>query len=691
MTAALPRRIGLALLVAIGACSEPTGSGRRPVDASLLVRADLSATGVMTVVVEVTAADIPTPLVFNIPVVDRVASGPVTIPSGSNRTITMRAFDAGGVETHHGSVTVNIQPGTNPTISIVLMPLTGSVPIDATLGSFAVSVRPTVDTLTVGDTVTLTAAILDATGTPVTGQVAWGSVGTAVATVVSTGPQTGRVTAMHPGRTTVAATYGGTAALATIVVPGWYASPSGSSAGDGSRQPWDLQTALRGGQGRVQPGDTIWLRGGTYQGSFTSTLNGSEAAPIVVRQYPGERATVDGANAPSANLVVDGAWTVFWGFELTNSSTGRFCPDCLALRPAGVYVRNAANVKLINLVVHDVGHGVFTENAAQNIEIYGWIIYNGGNTNSLRSDGHGIYIKNDGVGTKIARDNVIFNMFGYGIHGYSEVTTGELKRMTFDGNVAFNNGSLSLFVNERDLVLGSSVAVADNDVVSGNMVYHSPGVRVFRTVQIGDSTLVNGTLTFRDNYIAAGDNAGLAVGYWGNLQVQNNTFVGTSAMVDIGDTTRQGWQWGGNQYWRDPQAAAWTYNGTDYTLDGWRAATGLGATDQAMAGQPPEPRVFVRPNQYEPGRANVIIYNWTRQGSVSVDLSGVLQIGDRFEVRNVQDLWGTPVVAGTYGGGAVNVPTNGVTPPQPIGGSPVAPIRTGPDFDVFIVARVGSN
>src|SRR5437870_11378258 len=86
------------------------------------------------------------------------------------------------------------------------------------------------------------------------------SVGTAVATVVSTGPQTGRVTAMHPGRTTMAATYGGTAALATIVVPGWYASPSGSSAGDGSRQPWDLQTALSGGQGRVQPGDTIWLR-----------------------------------------------------------------------------------------------------------------------------------------------------------------------------------------------------------------------------------------------------------------------------------------------------------------------------------------------------------------------------------------------------------------------------------------------
>src|SRR5207247_998678 len=101
VTAALPRRIGLALLVAIGACSEPTGSGRRPVDASLLVRADLSATGVMTVVVEVPAADIPTPLVFNTPVVVRLASGPATIPSGSKRTITIPAFDPGGVQPRH--------------------------------------------------------------------------------------------------------------------------------------------------------------------------------------------------------------------------------------------------------------------------------------------------------------------------------------------------------------------------------------------------------------------------------------------------------------------------------------------------------------------------------------------------------------------------------------------------------------
>src|SRR3989449_3683986 len=137
----------------------------------------------------------------------------------------------------------------------------------------------------IGDPVNLTATILDASGQPVAAPVGWGTLIPAVATVVSTGQQTGRVTAIRPGRATVVATYGGTAGPATIVVAGWYAAPGGSSNGDGSSQPWDLQTALSGGHGKVQPGGTVWLRGGTYTSAVPSTMTGTAAAPIVVRQF----------------------------------------------------------------------------------------------------------------------------------------------------------------------------------------------------------------------------------------------------------------------------------------------------------------------------------------------------------------------------------------------------------------------
>src|SRR5439155_6110759 len=56
---------------------------------------------------------------------------------------------------------------------------------------------------------------------------------------------------------------------------GWYVTATGTSGGDGTNaQPWDLQTALSGGNGKVQVGDTIWLRQGTYHGTFYSGLSG---------------------------------------------------------------------------------------------------------------------------------------------------------------------------------------------------------------------------------------------------------------------------------------------------------------------------------------------------------------------------------------------------------------------------------
>src|SRR5256885_6764862 len=108
-----------------------------------------------------------------------------------------------------------------------------------------------------------------------------------------------------------------------------YVSPSGSSAADGTRaRPWDLATALAGAGGRIAPGDTIWLRGGTYRGAVVSSVHGAPGAPVVVRQYRGERAVIDaaGAAAPTRRrrvFVGAGGYAVFWGFALIDSGPDR--------------------------------------------------------------------------------------------------------------------------------------------------------------------------------------------------------------------------------------------------------------------------------------------------------------------------------------------------------------------------------
>src|SRR5262245_46023440 len=78
----------------------------------------------------------------------------------------------------------------------------------------------------------------------------------------------------------------------------FFAAPNGQPGGDGSiAHPWALPVALSPTGGVVRPGDTIWLRGGAYTGPtniWTANLNGTSNAPIIVRQYPNERATING-------------------------------------------------------------------------------------------------------------------------------------------------------------------------------------------------------------------------------------------------------------------------------------------------------------------------------------------------------------------------------------------------------------
>lgn len=163
-------------------------------------------------------------------------------------------------------------------------------------------------------------------------------------------------------------TWGETANGAAGPAHAFYVSPTGSPTGDGSfAEPWDLATALAG-PAAVTPGSTIWLRGGVYRNAvdprgFASTLMGTPDAPIIVRQYPGERATVTNI------LFVTGAYTWFWGFEVTNPAPQQGVMHGVHLKGPGT--------KLINLVVHDAtDDGIFIGPEAAGAEVNGSIVYN---------------------------------------------------------------------------------------------------------------------------------------------------------------------------------------------------------------------------------------------------------------------------------------------------------------------------
>ena len=448
---------------------------------------------------------------------------------------------------------------------------------------------------------------------------------------------------------------------------GFYVTPTGTSGGDGSTgDPWDLATALDGGGGAVGPGDTIWLRDGTYTGLFQSSLTGSPSFPVIIRQYPGERARINGS------LRVDGADVIFWGFEIyqSNPLATNNTPGLETYAPRGKYV---------NLVIHDAGQQGVTFREGDQSEMYGNIIYNNGTEEALD---HGVYATSD-AGTRRIADNVFFNNLAYGIHVYGTSSHPILTGVLVEGNASFNNGTISSSGAVKANLLIGADPPTQNVAAVDNMLYMSGTTG--QNMRFGLPGRDNRNIIVTGNY-AAGAETGILIEDWDQATVQQNTIIGTQDVVALAAPSLAATVWQNNIYQRDTAATAWRYAGNGYSFGGWKTATGLGGGDQGIGGLPGTAKVFVRPNEYEAGRAHVIIYNWGNAATVAVNLTGVLQNADSFEVRNVQNVFGAPVVAGRFSGATVAFPMAGVNPPTATG-RPGTPPKTGPAFDVFLVTR----
>ncbi|MBL8214265.1 MAG: hypothetical protein JNK87_26330 [Bryobacterales bacterium] len=454
----------------------------------------------------------------------------------------------------------------------------------------------------------------------------------------------------------------------------FFVAPDGSSSGAGTESdPWDLATALAP-HPSIQAGDTIWLRGGVY-GSGTlieSRLQGEPSRPVILRQFPNERAVIDGG------LAIHGGYTWYWGFEVTNSNPLR------EQNPQGINTyEGSRGVKLINLIIHDTAQGVGFWEGAVDAEINGCLLYHNGYQGSDRGHGHGIYAQNR-EGTKIIRDNIIFNQFGTGIHVYgTERAAGTGLRIL--GNAVFNNGSLAAGVSNVDNILLAVGTPMADIVVDDNYTWHQP------TLNQGTSRLgwvygvQNRDLTARNNYWIGGFSAVEcwrwdSVTYRGNVSYAPRQFPALLSLDPPPE--KSAFSWDRNTYYGAP---VFRWNGANLTFAQWRSEAKADANSTHVPGPPRGQWTFIRKNIYEPGRAHVIVYNWDQAPVASFDLSGVLAVGSAFEVRDAQNYFADPVYVGTFRGGSVELPLPAGTVATPLGDVPSPPSHTAPHFYVFVI------
>ena len=310
-----------------------------------------------------------------------------------------------------------------------------------------------------------------------------------------------------------------------------------------------------------------------------------------------------------------GQYTTFWGFEITNTnSTRNFSTTGNHERP-NVVANYANHTRYVNLVVHDGGVAFYNEAPHYDVIIEGCVIYNNGWQAPDRGHGHALYIKANS-GPVTLRNNIMFNQFGWGVHVYTNAGSGYLNNIQLDGNVSFNNGTLSTIGTSANILLGGG-GTATGDVLRNNLTYYSPGAGGIN-VRIGMGTVANGTVQLQNNYFVGGSTV-LDVGFWSSVALSGNTFVGTGNMVTLNDPSTSGQTWSMNTHQRDPLASAWRWSGSGYNFATWKTRSLAGLGDLVLGGTPLANKVVVQPSGYEPGRGHVTVYNWTRAGAVTVD------------------------------------------------------------------------
>ena len=493
-------------------------------------------------------------------------------------------------------------------------------------------------------------------------------------------------------------------------VTSFYASPAGTyNARATLADPIDFQAGLA--NGLLQPGTTLWLRGGIYSGSFSFSGTGTPTAPIVIRNYNGERAHLDlggvSTVASTINLETASQYVWLWGLEASFSGGMRVSaqsgsyPTDLGRSTGGAFSNQGSYNKIINCIAHDGGNGIQDQSGAVGTELYGNIVSNNGWDGTDRGHGHGIYYQNPQTVLKNLKDNIVFNNFGYNFHAYG--TSTRVDYLAHQGNVAMNGGYADTFTP------GGSR--------SPNFYISSPYPTISLSYDSDIDFITSGELTTQGIYLGGGGvgstltltnvrhyGGGRAL-YLSQFDVVNasglvisSNGAGDYGMVGVLGSSGgvpAGWSWNNNTYYNLTTTSLGVRNGYRYGPNSirpfaeFKAGTGLDNNSTQTIAVAPN-YVQVRSNVYETGRGNVVVYNSSGATNVAVNLSSLGLIpGQAFTIQNAQNYFGPAVYSGIYNSASpsITLPLTDTSLQVPNNFTPYSNsmVSTMPVFGVFIV------
>ena len=378
----------------------------------------------------------------------------------------------------------------------------------------------------------------------------------------------------------------------------WYAAADGKPDGAGTRQsPWDLVSALEG-KHTIAPGDTLWLLPGTYK--HPNRQLGSAGYVVRLAGQEGKPILVRGM--PGQRITLDGGLTV------QQPATYLWIRDIEILVSENSSMTRTLNEPGSHPKSYNRLWGGLNVQSGKGCKYINLVIHDNAQgvswwTGSTDSELYGAIIYDNGWK---APDRG---------HGHAIYTQNQEGLKTIADCIMTGGYSFTMHA------YGSSRAYVDNYLIEGNVAYNggtfligggrpSRNIRALGnflygvTMQIGYSAPQNEDCEVRDNVVLDG---GIAINKYRKVVNEGNLIVGRN----------------------QPRPAETA------------------------------PRVEIRPNRYDPQRANVIVLNWPKKATVDLPSTPLLKPGTRFRLLDPRDFYGKPVLAGTYDGKPISVAVAG--------------------------------
>ena len=309
----------------------------------------------------------------------------------------------------------------------------------------------------------------------------------------------------------------------------YYVATNGSNDNPGTlERPF---ASINDATNKVQPGDKVYVRGGTYNLNREVWIGNSGTADqrIVFESYPGETAILDGSNLSAFYIVgIVGQYIDFKGFEVRNS------------QGFGISVWKGKHIQILDNVVHGSFQGAIRagsdddKTATRDIVISGNTVYNNGLVNKARNTGWPAIVASHGATNVTMTNNYIYENYGEGIDFI--VTDIGLA----SGNVLHDNYAANLYLDNA-----SNIKVEKNFIYTTNNTNHyrdghpATGIQAANEPYGISNPLNNIEIS---NNIVAGGQWGFYYGTYGNgggmknFTIVNNTFYGaTESLIEILD------------------------------------------------------------------------------------------------------------------------------------------------------------